>query len=53
MIAAAWTVYLKELVDALRDRRTLFMVLISSVAQSALLTCRARLRALELCRCCI
>ena len=32
MIAAAWTVYLKELVDALRDRRTLFMVLLSSVA---------------------
>ncbi|HLL19069.1 MAG TPA: ABC transporter permease subunit [Rubrivivax sp.] len=32
MIAAAWTVYLKELADALRDRRTLFMVLLSSVA---------------------
>lgn len=32
MIAAAWTVYLKELVDALRDRRTLFVVLLSSVA---------------------
>ena len=32
MIAAAWNVYRKELVDALRDRRTLFMVLISSVA---------------------
>ena len=32
MIAAAWSVYRKELVDALRDRRTLFMVLISSVA---------------------
>ena len=32
MIAAAWTVYRKELVDALRDRRTLLMVLISSVA---------------------
>jgi sodium transport system permease protein len=32
MIAAAWTVYLKELVDALRDRRTLTMVLLSSVA---------------------
>jgi sodium transport system permease protein len=29
---AAWTVYLKELVDALRDRRTLLMVLVSSVA---------------------
>ena len=32
MIAAAWSVYRKELIDALRDRRTLFMVLISSVA---------------------
>ena len=32
MIANAWTVYLKELVDALRDRRTLLMVLLSSVA---------------------
>ena len=32
MIAAAWCVFRKELVDALRDRRTLFMVLISSVA---------------------
>lgn len=31
-MSAAWTVYLKELVDALRDRRTLLMVLISSVA---------------------
>jgi sodium transport system permease protein len=29
---AAWHVYLKELVDALRDRRTLLMVLLSSVA---------------------
>jgi sodium transport system permease protein len=29
---AAWPVYLKELIDALRDRRTLLMVLISSVA---------------------
>jgi sodium transport system permease protein len=29
---AAWQVYLKELVDALRDRRTLLMVLLSSVA---------------------
>jgi len=28
----AWTVYLKELVDALRDRRTLVTVLLSSVA---------------------
>ena len=26
MMAAAWTVYLKELVDALRDRRTLLVV---------------------------
>ena len=32
MIAAAWIVYLKELLDALRDRRTLLMVLLSSVA---------------------
>ncbi len=32
MIGAAWSVYCKELVDALRDRRTLFMVLLSSVA---------------------
>lgn len=32
MIAAAWTVYLKELLDALRDRRTLLVVLLSSVA---------------------
>ena len=32
MMAAAWTVYLKELVDALRDRRTLLVVLLSSVA---------------------
>jgi sodium transport system permease protein len=31
-MSAAWTVYLKELVDALRDRRTLLMVLVSSVA---------------------
>lgn len=29
---AAWQVYVKELVDALRDRRTLLMVLLSSVA---------------------
>ena len=28
----AWIVFKKELVDALRDRRTLFMVLLSSVA---------------------
>ncbi len=33
---AAWTVYLKELVDALRDRRTLAMVLLSSVAMGPL-----------------
>jgi sodium transport system permease protein len=32
MMVAAWTVYLKELVDALRDRRTLLVVLLSSVA---------------------
>ncbi len=32
MIAAAWPVYLKELLDALRDRRTLLVVLLSSVA---------------------
>ena len=32
MNAAAWTVYVKELRDALRDRRTLMMVLLSSVA---------------------
>ena len=36
MMATAWTVYLKELVDALRDRRTLTMVLISSVAMGPL-----------------
>ena len=28
----AWVVFRKELVDALRDRRTLFVVLLSSVA---------------------
>jgi sodium transport system permease protein len=32
MMAAAWIVYVKELTDALRDRRTLLMVLLSSVA---------------------
>ena len=32
MMGRAWTVYCKELVDALRDRRTLLMVLLSSVA---------------------
>jgi sodium transport system permease protein len=31
-LKAAWVVYLKELTDALRDRRTLLMVLLSSVA---------------------
>lgn len=31
-LAGAWTVYFKELVDALRDRRTLLTVLLSSVA---------------------
>jgi sodium transport system permease protein len=31
-MSAAWVVFLKELVDALRDRRTLMMVLLSSVA---------------------
>ncbi len=32
MKSPAWTVYCKELVDALRDRRTLLVVLLSSVA---------------------
>jgi sodium transport system permease protein len=32
MNKAAWTVYCKELLDALRDRRTLLVVLMSSVA---------------------
>lgn len=32
MMASAWVVYCKELLDALRDRRTLLMVLLSSVA---------------------
>ena len=31
-LGGAWSVYLKELVDALRDRRTLLTVLLSSVA---------------------
>jgi sodium transport system permease protein len=31
-VSAAWIVYRKELLDALRDRRTLLMVLLSSVA---------------------
>jgi sodium transport system permease protein len=34
---AAWQVFRKELVDALRDRRTLMMVLLSSVAVGPLL----------------
>jgi sodium transport system permease protein len=33
---AAWTVFVKELVDALRDRRTLAVVLLSSVAMGPL-----------------
>ena len=32
MMRGAWTVFRKELLDALRDRRTLLMVLLSSVA---------------------
>jgi sodium transport system permease protein len=32
MMRDAWIVYVKELIDALRDRRTLLMVLLSSVA---------------------
>ena len=36
-LAAAWQVFRKELVDALRDRRTLLMVLLSSVAIGPLL----------------
>ena len=32
MIGAVWIVFRKELLDALRDRRTLFTVLLSSVA---------------------
>jgi len=32
VIGAAWIVLRKELLDALRDRRTLLMVLLSSVA---------------------
>ncbi|MDH5339238.1 MAG: ABC transporter permease subunit [Rubrivivax sp.] len=37
MIADAWTVFRKELVDALRDRRTLVMVLVSAVAMGPVL----------------
>ena len=36
-MGAAWRVFCKELVDALRDRRTLLMVLLSSVAIGPLL----------------
>ncbi len=36
-LAAAWQVFHKELIDALRDRRTLLMVLLSSVALGPLL----------------
>ena len=36
-MAAAWQVFRKELIDALRDRRTLLMVLLSSVAIGPLL----------------
>jgi sodium transport system permease protein len=36
-LVAAWQVFRKELVDALRDRRTLVMVLLSSVAIGPLL----------------
>jgi len=35
-VKAAWIVFRKELVDALRDRRTLLMVLLSSVAMGPL-----------------
>jgi sodium transport system permease protein len=35
-VSAAWTVFLKELRDALRDRRTLLVVLLSSVAMGPL-----------------
>jgi len=36
MMSAVWTVFRKELIDALRDRRTLLMVLLSSVAMGPL-----------------
>jgi sodium transport system permease protein len=36
MSRAAWTVYLKEMMDALRDRRTLLTVLLSSVLMGPL-----------------
>ena len=36
-MGAAWQVFRKELLDALRDRRTLLMVLLSSVAIGPLL----------------
>lgn len=37
LLASAWRVYLKELLDALRDRRTLLVVLLSSVALGPLI----------------
>jgi sodium transport system permease protein len=37
MWSGAWRVYLKELLDALRDRRTLMVVLLSSVAVGPLI----------------
>jgi len=37
LLQRAWTVYTKELMDALRDRRTLLVVLLSSVALGPLL----------------
>ena len=36
LFGAAWTVFSKELRDALRDRRTLMVVLLSSVAMGPL-----------------
>ena len=36
MMSAVWTVFRKELIDALRDRRTLLIVLLSSVAMGPL-----------------
>ena len=36
-VRAAWAVYVKEVVDALRDRRTLMVVLVSSVLMGPLL----------------
>jgi sodium transport system permease protein len=37
MARAAWAVYRKEMVDAVRDRRTLLVVLMSSVLMGPLL----------------